>query len=56
MTNKPTPARLRRLTRAQKMALTQRGLDPKPWLLLKELPNCWILRHKLTGEIKVAER
>ena len=48
--------RPKKLTRAQKIALTERGINPLGYQIMRELPNSYILRHRLTGEIKVVEK
>ena len=53
---KPKPMRSKRLTRAQKIALDTRGVNPMGYQVLRELPNSYILRHRLTGEIKVIDK
>ena len=48
--------RPKRLTRTQKQLLSARGMRPVCWHLLQELPNVYICKHKITGEIKVIEK
>lgn len=48
--------RLKRLTRAQKKLLSEQGINPALWQLLDELPSSYILKHRITGEIKVVEK
>lgn len=49
--------RLRRLTAAHKELLSREGFRDIPlWQLLRELPNTIIIKHRLTGEIKVVEK
>ena len=49
--------RPRRLTAAHKKLLSREGFRDIPlWQLLQELPNTIIIKHRLTGEIKVVEK
>ena len=48
--------RPKKLTRAMKAALSERGVNPMGYQVLRELPNSYILRHRLTGEIKVIDK
>lgn len=48
--------RLKRLTCAQKKLLSEQAINPALWQLLDELPNTIIIKHRITGEIKVVEK
>lgn len=49
--------RAKRLTAAQKKLLSAAGIENvRLWHLLDELPNTIIVKHRLTGEIKVVEK
>lgn len=48
--------RVMRLTAAQKKLLSAQGIKPALWQLLDELPNTIIIKHRITGEIKVVEK
>ena len=48
--------RLKRLTRAQKKIISARGYNAICWHLLYELPSKIIIKHRITGEIKVVEK
>ena len=48
--------RVKRLTAAQKKLLSEQGINPAIWRLLDELPNTIIIKHRITGEIKVVEK
>ena len=48
--------RLKRLTRAQKKLLSEQGINPALWQLLDDLLNTIIIKHRITGEIKVVEK
>lgn len=48
--------RPKRLTRAQKIALSERGVNPMGYQVLRELPNSIIVKHRLTGDIKVIDK
>lgn len=45
--------RPKRLTRAQKKAISARGYNALCWHLLQELPSSYIIKHRITGEVKV---
>ena len=47
---------VKRLTAAQKKLLSEQGINPALWQLLDELPNTIIIKHRITGEIKVVEK
>ena len=47
---------VKRLTAAQKKLLSTQGINPALWQLLDELPNSYVLKHRITGEIKVVEK
>lgn len=47
---------VKRLTSAQKKLLSAQGINHAFWQLLQELPNSYILKHRITGEIKVVEK
>jgi len=46
----------RKLTRSQKILLSEKGIDPKPYALRRELPNSLILVEKATGKVLVVEK
>lgn len=48
--------RPKRLTAAQKKLLSEHGINPALWQLLDEHPNTIIIKHRITGEIKVVEK
>ena len=48
--------RSKRLTRAQKKLLSEQAINPALWLLLDELPNTIIIKHRFTGEVRVVEK
>ena len=48
--------RPKRLTRAQKKIISARGYNAICWHLLQELPNSYILKRRITGEVKVVEK
>ena len=48
--------RPKRMTAAQKKLLSAQGINPTLWQLLDELPNTIIIKHRITGEIKVVEK
>ena len=48
--------RVKRLTAVQKKLLSAQGINPALWQLLDELPNTIIIKHRITGEIKVVEK
>ena len=48
--------RVKRLTAAQKKLLSEQAINPAIWQLLDELPNTIIIKHRITGEIKVVEK
>lgn len=48
--------RPKRLTADQKKLLSEQGLNPAFCQLLDELPNAIIIKHRITGEIKVVEK
>ena len=47
---------VKRLTAAQKKLLSAQGINHALWQLLDELPNTIIIKHRITGEIKVVEK
>lgn len=47
---------VKRLTAAQKKLLSEQGINPALWQLLDELTNSYVLKHRITGEIKVVEK
>lgn len=54
MSKNPRP---RRLTAAEKKLLSAAGIENvRSWHLLDELPNTIIVKHRLTGEIKVVDK
>ena len=48
--------RVKRLTRSQKKLLSAQAINPAIWQLLDELPNTIIIKHRITGEVKVVEK
>lgn len=42
----------RNLTLREKQYLTRRGIDCFFWLMLHDLPEEMVLKHKMTGDIK----
>ena len=48
--------RVKRLTAAQKKLLSAQAINPAIWQLLDELPNTIIIKHRITGEIKVVQK
>ena len=48
--------RVKRLTAAQKKLLSAQGINPAIWQLLYDLPSKIIIKHRITGEIKVVEK
>ena len=48
--------RVKRLTAAQKKLLSEQAINPVLWQLLDELPNTIIIKHRITGEVKVVEK
>ena len=46
----------RKLTRAQKMFLTSKGLNYDNWYLVEDSPKRFIVRHKISGKERVLER
>lgn len=48
--------RVKRLTAAQKKLLSEQAINPALWQLLDELPNTIIIKHRITGEVKVVEK
>ena len=48
--------RVKRLTAAQKKLLSEQAINPALWQLLDELLNTIIIKHRITGEIKVVEK
>ena len=48
--------RVKRLTAVQKKLLSAQGINPAIWQLLDELPNTIIIKHRITGEVKVVEK
>jgi len=50
-------ARATKLTRAHKQLLSREGFRDIPlWQLLDELSNTIIIKHRLTGEIRVVDK
>lgn len=47
---------LHKLTRGQKILLSQKGFDPNDYLLLRNLPNTLIIVNKTTKEHLVVEK
>lgn len=47
---------VKRLTAAHKKLLSAQGINPALWQLLDEHPNTIIIKHLITGEIKVVEK
>lgn len=47
---------VKRLTAAQKKLLSEQAINPALWQLLDELPNTIIIKHRITGEVKVVEK
>lgn len=47
---------VKRLTAAKKKLLSEQGLNPAFWQMLDELQNTIIIKHRITGEIKVVEK
>ena len=43
-------------TRKQKMILEDQGLNHKDYVILKDLVNTMIVKHRVTGEITVLEK
>ena len=48
--------RHKRLTCAKKKIISALGYNAICWHLLQELPNTIIIKHWITGEIKVVEK
>ena len=47
---------VKRLTAAQKKLLSEHGINHTLWQLLDEHPNTIVIKHRITGEIKVVEK
>ena len=43
-------------TPAQQAVLKRHGLSKITWEVLKDLPNSLIIKHRITGEMKVVEK
>ena len=43
-------------TRAQARILEKHSLNKLMWSVMRELENVLIIRHKITGEVKVIEK
>lgn len=43
-------------TPAQQEILKKHGLNRITWEIIKDLPNSLIIKHRITGEYKVAEK
>ena len=48
--------RPKRLTAAQKKLLSEQAINPALWQLLDEPQNTIIIKHRITGEIKVVQK
>lgn len=46
----------KKLTRSQKIMLSEQGIDPKELALVRDLPNSQIFVNKSTGETVVIEK
>ena len=46
----PTP------TKEQQKILQMNGLPTHVWVVVKELPNSMIVKHRITGEFKVIDK
>lgn len=43
-------------TKAQSEIIKQNGLNPRTWVVVKELNNSMIVKHRITGEFKVIDK
>lgn len=43
-------------TREQKMILEDHGLNHKDYVILKDLVNTMVVKHRRTGEIRIVEK
>lgn len=43
-------------SRKQKVILEENGMNNKEYLVLRDLVNTMIVKHRVTGEIKVVEK
>ncbi len=43
-------------TRAQKIAITNAGLNAKNWLVLSDEKHAIVIRHKSTGSIRILQK
>lgn len=44
------------ITEAQKEVMRYHGLSPNLWEVQQDLPNCMIVRHRITGDFRVIEK
>ena len=49
-------ARLRKLTRDQKILVTKQGIDPTGYYLRQELMNTFIIVNPTTKDVQVVEK
>lgn len=47
---KPAP------TKGQSEVIKKQGLSPLCWVVLQELPHSMIVKHRVTGEVKVIDK
>ena len=49
-------AKAKIFTQEEKRALSVAGLDWRLWVPLQQLPNSIIVKHRITGEVKLIEK
>lgn len=45
-----------RPTKEQAEAMKKIGMNPMFWVVIRDLPKSMIVRHRITGEVKLVEK